>query len=568
MTKKTVTKITITGLGIIALVIIGVFAFKKKEVELNGYIVKKCTVYKTVSATGSLKPAKEISLSAQVAGQIKNIYFNEGDKVKTDQVIATIDDSDILAKISQAKANLISAQENLKKLENGPTKQEIAVYQAKVESAKENLKKAKDDLENTKELAEETLKNLYQNVNQIVLSAYANASDAINRKLDPLFTDDTDNPKLSFLTNSFQVKTDLEWQRQVANDKLKEWKKLITTLSSSKSYNDLDSLLAASKSYLSDLQKIFPLARQALDGSLNLSSQVSASYKDLVNLGETEVLTSLTNITNQIQAISLQKIKNEQSIESAQNAYKAAQSALNLAKSELALKTAPPRPEDIANAKANVKKAQADLNYYYNQLKKTKIIAPTDGIITTIPVEVGDFVNFSQKVVGFISQGTKEIDVNIAESDIAQVKVGQEATIDFDALGPEEKFKAKVVSINPASTIVSGVVYYKVKLYLDKEDPRLKPGMTANIDILANKKENILCLPYRYFREKGNQKYVYLKKGKNIILKGIETGLEGDDNVEIISGLKAGDEVIAQETLKEKLGKKWFSKFMATHNIE
>ncbi len=556
MIKKTTLKWILAALGVATLVTVVLVASKKEQKPLSGYLVKKCTVYEKVSATGSLKPAKEISLSAQVAGQIKKIYFKEGDKVRSGQIIAAIDESDILARISQAKANLLSAKENLKKLENGPTEQEIAVYKAKVESAKRNLEKAKDDLKNAKALAQKTLDNLYQNVGQIVLSAYADADDAINRKLDPLFNDDSTNPKLSFLTNSFQTKNDLEWQRQAADDKLKEWKQIIDTNAASKNYSNLDFLLSASKQYLNELQEIFPLAKQALNGAINLSKADLASYKDLVNLGESEILSSLASINSQIQTISLQKVQNKQSIEAAQNAYKSAEAALNLAESELNLKTAPPRPEDIANAKANVKKAQADLNYYYNQLKKAKIIAPSDGVITKIPVEVGDFVNISQKVVGFISQGAEEIDVNIAESDIAKIKSGQEATIDFDALGPDEKFKGKVVNVNPASTVISGVVYYKVKIYLDKEDPRLKPGMTANIEILINKKENALCLPYQYFKEKNGKKYVYLERGKKITIQEIKTGLEGENNVEIIQGLKQGDKVIMEEILKEKLGEK------------
>ncbi len=549
-------KLILGLLGLIILVGGLLFIFsKKKNKNLEGYIVKKCDVYEKVSATGSLRPAKEIKLSAQTAGQVKKVNFKEGDKVKKGQIIVKIDDSDILVKINQAKANLISAKESLKKLKNGPTKQEIAVYQAKVKSAEEGLKKSLDDFENAKILAKESLDNLYQNVYQVVLSAYANADDAINRKLDPIFKDDDSSPKITFLTNSFQVKTDTEWQRQLANDILKEWKEAINSTDQT-NYNELDSLLDSSKKYLDKLHKIFPLVKEALNGSTNLSKEVIASYKDLASLGETEVLNSLSSINSQIQAISLQKVKNNQSIESAQNAYKAAKTGLDLAKSELNLKTSPPRKEDVLSAQANIKKAQANLDYYYNQLKKTEIIAPSDGIIADIPVEVGDFVNISQKIVGFISIGAEEIDVNIAESDIDKIKPQEIATIDFDALGPEEKFSGRVVSINPASTVISGVVYYKVKIFLDREDSRLKPGMTANIEILINKKENVVCLPYQYFKEKNNEKYVYLDEGETIELRKIETGLEGENNVEVVAGLKEGDKVFMEELLKEAFKKK------------
>mgnify|MGYP000067655568 CR=1 FL=1 len=530
---------------LIIIFIVLIISFSQKKEEFLSYQVKRCNLKQIVSVTGSLKPAKEISLASQVAGQIKAINFQEGDKVQKGETIVKIDDQEILTEIAQTEADINYLKENLRKLKSGASPEEKRYYQAKLAASQKSLEQAKSNLENTKAVAETTLANLYQDVYQLVLSSFASADDAINRKLDPLFENDQTNPKLSFQTGDFQAKNDVIWQRKICQEILENWQKEIEKVKEEETQENLDYLLSISEKNLKEIEKTFPLSRKCLNNSLGLSQTELAENKDLVNLGEQEILTSLANIQSKIQAINLQKKNNKKSIEAAENTYQVAKANFELAKKEFELKTSPAREEDIRAAESNLKKAQASLSYYYLKLEKTKIKAPVDGIITEIPLEVGDFVNIGQKVVGFISQGKKEIEVNVAESDIAKVKIGDQATIDFDALGPKEKFEAKVVSINPASTIISGVVYYKVKLYLKKDDPRLKPGMTANIDILTAKKENVLCLPYQFIEEKDHKKFVYLKsKQGKIVEREIEIGLEGESEVEIKKGLKEGEEVV------------------------
>ncbi len=90
--------------------------------------------------------------------------------------------------------------------------------------------------------------------------------------------------------------------------------------------------------------------------------------------------------------------------------------------------------------------------------------------------------------VKLISKDKFQIEADITETDIANVKVDQEAEAILDAYGDDVKFIAKVIEIDPAEKMIEGIATYKTTFQLLNEKSRLKPGMTANIDILVQKK--------------------------------------------------------------------------------
>jgi len=99
-------------------------------------------------------------------------------------------------------------------------------------------------------------------------------------------------------------------------------------------------------------------------------------------------------------------------------------------------------------------------------------------------------------VISVLSNAKFEIEANVSENEIAEVSLADPVAITLDVLGPSEKFSGRIIKIDPAETIVSGVVYYKVTSVFDVEDVKIKSGMTANLDIQTDKKENVLYLPY------------------------------------------------------------------------
>src|SRR5207249_1527717 len=118
------------------------------------------------------------------------------------------------------------------------------------------------------------------------------------------------------------------------------------------------------------------------------------------------------------------------------------------------------RPEDLSIAEANVKLTQANLN-------NTLIVAPASGTITEVDIKLGEQAVPAKQALKLLNVGQLHTEALVSEADIASVKVGESIDNTFDALGPDKHFQSKVLTVNPASTVVSGVVNYKVTGSLD-----------------------------------------------------------------------------------------------------
>jgi len=225
----------------------------------------------------------------------------------------------------------------------------------------------------------------------------------------------------------------------------------------------------------------------------------------------------------------------------AQNNLNTAEESLKTAESDLA-----ERSRD-----ATVASAQADYQLALNNLDKSVLKAPVNGVVSEINNKVGEILGSSlsqMQSTSFAKMVSEDfiIESNVPESDIAKVAFGQNVAITFDALDKSDVFQGQVVTIYPASTVIQDVVYYKIKVGLDKVDPRLKTGMSANLDISTAEAKNVLMIPSRAVKQEGDKEYAEVLKDDGTKEKVyIETGLEGDEGmVEVKSGLSEGDKVI------------------------
>jgi HlyD family secretion protein len=136
-----------------------------------------------------------------------------------------------------------------------------------------------------------------------------------------------------------------------------------------------------------------------------------------------------------------------------------------------------------------------------------------------------------------------QIEVSVSEADIGKVKDGQDVTYTLDGY-PDSTFEGKVTQVRLSPTTVSNVVTYTVIVDVDNEDLKLKPGMTANVSIITNKSENVLCVPniaLKFTPDINGPKYKnqglwVLENGKAKRID-IETGASDDSSTEVISKL-------------------------------
>ena len=207
----------------------------------------------------------------------------------------------------------------------------------------------------------------------------------------------------------------------------------------------------------------------------------------------------------------------------------------------------------VSQAAAALQQAEIDLRY-------TKIVSPVDGIVVSKEVEVGQTVaaSFQTPTLFNVAEDlTKmQIEASVVEADIAKVEEGQTVEFSVDSF-PDEVFYGIVTQVRNNPITTSNVVTYEVIIEIDNRELKLKPGMTANVEIVTAQKSNVLLVPNKALRfyitdEKGETKH-YKDKGLWILKNGkpervsVSTGVSDDDYTEVSgSGLGKGTEVIVE----------------------
>ena len=215
----------------------------------------------------------------------------------------------------------------------------------------------------------------------------------------------------------------------------------------------------------------------------------------------------------------------------------------------------------LALKKAQVEQNQAALDSAETELRYTKIISPVDGIVVSKEVEVGQTVaaSFQTPTLFNVAEDlTKmQIEASVVEADIAKVKNGQTVEFSVDSF-PDEVFIGKVTQVRNEAINTSNVVTYEVIIEVDNKYFKLKPGMTANVEIITAQKKDVFLVPNKALRfyvtdENGDTKRykdkgVWVLKGLNPVRLVIKTGVADDDFTEI-SGedLEKGMKVILEE---------------------
>ena len=228
----------------------------------------------------------------------------------------------------------------------------------------------------------------------------------------------------------------------------------------------------------------------------------------------------------------------------------------------------------LHNAKAAVTQRLTMLNQARTNLGYASIYAPIDGIILSKEVEVGQTVaaTMSAPTLFKIAKDIKkmQVEANVDEADIGQVKVGQRVTFTVDAY-PLEEFQGEVSQVRLSPTTTSNVVTYTVIVDAQNPQEKLKPGLTATIVIYTNELKGVtivnnkainfspdLALLAQYYaqkginvptpkveRSKGKNKHVWVEQPDgSLSQKAIVIGSNDGINVEVVSGLSQGEEVV------------------------
>lgn len=191
----------------------------------------------------------------------------------------------------------------------------------------------------------------------------------------------------------------------------------------------------------------------------------------------------------------------------------------------------------------------AKLKYDYSFIK-----SPITGVIISRPVRIGEGVNNGSLIATVVSTESMYIEAFIDEADVARVRVGENVNITMDSY-PGKVFRGEVYRISPV--VLGGkqeTRTFEVRVRLKDRDILIKPGMSADIEIIVENIPNVLAVPAQAVVERNGKKYVYVIRESRAILILIEVGRFNWTYYEVLSGINEGEKVILNpeaEGLKE-----------------
>ena len=496
---------------IIMVVIILIFlSFINNNKNKNQQIITvgKSNIIQTVSVSGKTKPASSADLAFEKSGKVSYVFVRVGDKVTSGQSLVRLDSGELNASLLQAQANLSAEQSKLSEMIKGTRLEELDLQNTKTNKAASDFDQSKISLVNN------------------IRDTYTIADDSIRNKLYPIFIDPVKyNTYLKFSSNS-GLDDDIRKEKNNVEDILNIWSKSLKGLSE---ISDFKVYYDTAKINLNIIKKILDDSALALStiGTESGTTQAEIdAWKLNISTARTNINLAVNNLTTSI------------------NEYNSLFYSYKISENELTIKKSGYTNEQISSQKSLVESASAQVINIQAQFLKSVIYSPIDGIVTKQEAKIGEIVSPNNIIVSVMSVSNFEVEAYVPEINIGKLNVGNNVKMIMDAFSGEE-FIGKLVYIEPAETLIDNIPNFKLKIVFDKDDLRLKSGLTVDIDIEVNKKESALSLP-RYTILENNGKYSVQKiDGNNNVTKNIEIGIQGDNGMtEIISGLNEGDKVL------------------------
>ena len=204
---------------------------------------------------------------------------------------------------------------------------------------------------------------------------------------------------------------------------------------------------------------------------------------------------------------------------------------------------------ELAIQQEQVHRAELELQQADIALSDATLTSPFDGVVSSIPVKIGQVVNASIPAVTVLTPGTIIFELNIGETELPAIKVGQGGGVIFDAIqGKVYPISIFAVGLSPETQ--QGVIIYKVRAQIlgDLGDPKPAPGMNGSASIVTEQRANVVAVPSTVVRSRGGEKIVEVVVDGKIEQRVVTTGLTDGDNVEIVSGLSVGDTIAMRTT--------------------
>ena len=560
----------------------------------NEAYVKTGSIQDTYSALGRVAPSAEQDIMFPGTGKVDAVAVKAGDKVEAGQLLLQIDSTQIQRDLASART----------RLENDSARVQQAIDQLNSQSRntqRANAARAADDQQHRQQAivdAQTAVRRAQDNLDKVqagpsttdvrtAQTALANAQNALTKA-------QSDRDTLQKGANPSDVRaaervvtnaqTDLD-KAQADVDRLTRGPDPTAVASAERDVQRAQTSLQVAQSQKVDGKEVTQTAHDALvanaklgvqdaqDKLNNLKQPPAASD---VSIAQRNLQTAKSNLDIAKQQLDTVKQGPDQAtLDAADHAVDNAQAIVDNSQDRLDELNSHPTPQelrdatdrvtqaqrDLANAQKPVSAAaqpddsadqfniqllqkaaatdQTDIDTLQAQLDATKLLSPDAGVISNVQARAGDAVDPSRPVMTLSAGGAPVVQIDLTEQDAARIKPGQTAKVTLD--GSTTPIDAAVSSVVPNKN--AGVGRTAI-LKVSWPDKTPSVGTNAQVGIVVQNKDNVLLVPKKAIRSAGTRKFVQYMSGSSRKVANVEVGIVTDDMAEIVSGLTEGQIVI------------------------
>jgi HlyD family secretion protein len=553
--------------------------------------VERGSVRKTVTADGTLKALTTVEVKSDAGGRVVLLAVDVGDRVKRGDLIAKIDPTDTQSAYTQALAGMQSTRAQLSQAQ-AQAQAQPALTRASIAQAQATYEAAQSDLKRLQTSTQPRGRSDARSALDKTSAAVRGAQEDLRR----LSGSTQPVSRIEAKSNLDQAQAALRQARETVNrlkqaqqpQGLAEARAALDKAKSDMSVDEKELKRAQelnNKGYVS--QSAVDAAQNKYDNSKAAYSQAQERVRTVADDQQAELRVAEAQV-EQAQAALVASTKRWEAIDEDQGAERrstearlrqaeadaaAAQkrwatldqdqaaelaaSRSKVAQARGALQNAQAnavqnrvKAADVVNQQAQMTKSAAEVDKTRTTLSYTTITAPRDGVILAKDVEEGTIVNSGRSgvatgttIVELGDLSTMNVDVDVDETDLADIRAGQSVEIEVDSVG-NKTLRGVVTRVDPQATTTSSVTTVKVEIEVLDHDKRLLPGLSATCTFLAGDRANVLTLPTRAIRQRDGKTTVTIPGDPAPRTVLVEVGLEGDETTEIVAGLNEGDKVI------------------------
>lgn len=540
---------------------------------------KTGSIEATVSATGNIKAKAEVELRFTGDGTVTKILVKPGDKVKSGQILAQIDDTQLQLNLASAEAELRQAQLEREDLLDGASPAEVAAAKARVAQAQGQFQQAVGSVTPAHiTAARARLEQAQAELAQLQSGPKSTELQVAEAQLREAQTNlEAERNRLSAAKTNAKLDLDKAvdslTQAQIAYAPAAEnWRHVQETgkipgydfevsPEQRREYHDAfvkaEATLHSAEAAVQQAQVTYDNARQAevtgIQAAEQRVAQQQANLDKLLSAPDRDKLAAAHAAVANAQAELARLTGADRS-----GSVSAAQAGIRIAEADLDKLIADPSASALAKTEAAVARAEVAVKKAQYELDRAFLKAPFDATVARVDLQVGQKIDQNGLVV-VVDLSSFHIDVPVDELDVSQLARGQQVHVTLDAL-PGKQIGGTVTNIEPLATKnAQGATTYQVRVEISQEDPAILPGMTAAVQIVTTAKDNAILVPRRAIQTRDGKTYLLIPTSGQFDVQNnrpaseerpVTVGLSNNEYIEITSGLKAGEQVLVPDVVR------------------